>query len=807
MSQHFRITRLAWMAALLASLGFIAWSDWVRVGRVEYLTGLANDAVVDPASPTGYADGKRWLIVPEHDDATYESIAEAQLMRAEGKWRLRRAPYENAPAGRAVSSASPYHWWLLAVAAVDRALSGRPPGQAIERAALWADPLLHLLFTAAAAIFLARKLGRLEAALMALALAALYPLGAAFVPGVANAFGLTLLWGCGSVLLLLPGLKPGPAAGRWFFSAGVAGGIGLWLGAPQQAFVLEGIALGGILEAMVARRSPASAPPCWRLWAVGGAATSLLAFLLEYFPARPALRLEVNHPLYALAWLGAGELLWRLACAARPGARALKAKDWAIVAAAAIAAGALPWFQARSGTAALLSLGDGPASRLADLPGAAAASSLGAWFRRDGLSAEALATLAGLSLLLPAAWILARRGGARGGLAVAAGCVLAALPPAVLHLRDWNGLDASLAVLIVAGAAALPPGRGRWLWSTLAGVVLCLGLARLWPAPEKTRANVFTTSEAEEFYERGLAHWLRDRAGPAGAVVLAPPVRTPSVDFYGSLRGLGTPDWENRDGLAATLRIVSAGRADEAEALVREHHVDYLVLPSWDSDLDGLARLGLAQPEQSFLFQLHRWTVFDWLCPVPYELPALPGFDGQSVIVYQVTPEVSRATTISRLAEYLIEMHRSDLAAYAERALRSYPSDLGALSAMAQASLANGDQAGFARVFHLIVSNLTVRPDRPMPLDRRVSLAVILALGRRPDLARGQVQLCLEQLDESSLRFLSVDALYHFEVLARSYGLRIADPNLDALAWRLLPEELRERLRARVAGGPAEAAP
>jgi hypothetical protein len=94
-----------------------------------------------------------------------------------------------------------------------------------------------------------------------------------------------------------------------------------------------------------------------------------------------------------------------------------------------------------------------------------------------------------------------------------------------------------------------------------------------------------------------------------------------------------------------------------------------------------------------------------------------------------------------------------------------------------------------------------------MPLDRRVSLAVILALGRRPDLARGQVQLCLEQLDESSLRFLSVDALYHFEVLARSYGLRIADPNLDALAWRLLPEELRERLRARVAGGPAEAAP
>ena len=36
----------------------------------------------------------------------------------------------------------------------------------------------------------------------------------------------------------------------------------------------------------------------------------------------------------------------------------------------------------------------------------------------------------------------------------------------------------------------------------------------------------FTRLEVEGLVERGLAHWIADRADPAGAVVFAPPYRT-----------------------------------------------------------------------------------------------------------------------------------------------------------------------------------------------------------------------------------------------------------------------------------------
>jgi hypothetical protein len=372
---------------------------------------------------------------------------------------------------------------------------------------------------------------------------------------------------------------------------------------------------------------------------------------------------------------------------------------------------------------------------------------------------------------------------------------------AIHQLRWWNTVDVALLAVLVAAAASVPPSlenrtARRLLTASLAGAAI-LGCIELLPAATGASTDFkFTRAEVEGLYERALAQWIADHAGPEGATVLVPPFRTSSFCFYGGLRGLGTPNWENRDGLSATFRIVNSTRPDETEALVLQRGITHIVVPSWDTDMDNFARMGLKQPMDSFIYALHRTDggIFTWLRALPYNLPAISGFNEQSVLVLEVTDESDPATLRSRLVEYLVEMHQIDQASYSSKALQRYPGDLGALVALAQVAKAKGDDEGFAKVFSSLLSNLSSGSDRLLPFDRRASLAVVLALGGRGDLSLAQAKRCAGELDESRLRYLTTGSLYHLLVLFKHFDLEIADPNLRALSMKLLPTELRERL-------------
>ena len=126
----------------LGVIAFLVWADLGRMQHVAATTGLVELPLrLDAGSPTGYADGARTLIVPDHNNDSYHWIAQTQQMLAQREWRVRHVDYDNAPFGRAVDAPSPYRWWLGLVAWADHAVSGRSPGLSVERAALWADPL------------------------------------------------------------------------------------------------------------------------------------------------------------------------------------------------------------------------------------------------------------------------------------------------------------------------------------------------------------------------------------------------------------------------------------------------------------------------------------------------------------------------------------------------------------------------------------------------------------------------------------------------------------------------------------------
>jgi hypothetical protein len=119
------------------------------------------------------------------------------------------------------------------------------------------------------------------------------------------------------------------SARRYFIASGILGGFGLWIGATVQLFGIGLVALGAMLliffmPPRVANNSLAVSyrPALWRIWALAGAVTSVILYLVEYAPALPGMRLEVNHPLYAVSWMCAGECMTRLS--------ALKIRDAAV---------------------------------------------------------------------------------------------------------------------------------------------------------------------------------------------------------------------------------------------------------------------------------------------------------------------------------------------------------------------------------------------------------------------------------------------------------------------------------------------
>ncbi len=807
-----------WIVIPLLAAGTLVWSSDVRIHRADYVTRLVDDgAASDARSPTGYAGGLRRLIVPGHNNDCYHWIVHTQLMLARGEWRVRHIDYANAPFGYDVIAASPYRWWLGLIAAVDHAVTGRPLGAAVERAALLADPLWQLLLLAGTTIFLAWRFGAWPAALFSAAVVTLYPLAGGFLPGVPDDLTLgeaCVLW---SVLLLFaarrgagagePDSAPAASAPRgWYLAAGVVGGLGAWIALPTQVPVLVGIAMGAVAAAWLVRGDPvavARGPDTrsWRLWALGGAGTCLAAYLIEFFPAHLASwQLRAVHPLYGLAWLGVGELVGGATNWIRSGWRAWNRRSVGSAALGLAALAPLGVAMWKTHSAGFLSA-DLYGSQLTKLPDGVVAANLWQWLLRDGFTPAAWATLLPLLLLLPVAWLLVRREttpAARGALALALGPVLVAAGFAGSQLRWWNTVDGMLLVLVVVATVvirdSMPARASRWVWSGVVAVVLGFGAVQLWTPLRTGRSITLTEQEVRELIERDLAHTLARRAGSPGAIVLAPFNETASLQFYGGLRGLATLDWENRDGLVAAIRIASASTTDEALELIQRRGVNLLILPSWNTQMDDFARAGLGQLENSFIDRLHQWAVPAWLTPVPYAPPNIPGLEGLSVTIFQVVEEQGDAVAASRTAEYFVEMGQLDAAKANAQNLRRYPADVSALVARLDVALATNDQPTFDATLPLLLPRLARGADRALPWDRRVCLAVVLARGKHVDLARAQVKRCVTEMDEGKLRALSAGSLYRLQVLMKAFDLPVTDPKLRKLSLDLLPPEWRSRL-------------
>jgi hypothetical protein len=817
------------MIALFGALVVVAVDTVVRVRHIERLSGrygvMVDPPAIDPASPTGYALGRRSMFYPEGGLDTLHWVMQTQAMFATGTWRIRRVDYDNAPAGREVHWAAPFHWWLALLAGSEHRLTGEPVGLAVERAALYADPVLLGLVLLALVSLAARRFGSTAATFMAVGMVAGFPFYLFFMPAYADHHGLAETCALMTVLFLVAGggawvrtgdagaggadfsgwLPERRAARRWFAASAVAGGIGLWISAASQVPVLMGVGAGALGAGWLARRpaTPPSwrfEPTLWRWWGLVGGATSFAAYLLEYFPSHLGFRLEVNHPLYAVAWLGAGELLCRITRAFTAGGPVFRPNEklgWAL---AAVAVALLPGVILCTKRATFI-VADPFVWRLhvqAISEFESMASFLGGKPFGLGLLASCLPAL----LVVPAGGLACWRGVPRPGRAL----LVLALVPALLFLAmtgaqvRWWGIAYALlfAVLAVAFALLERPGAGR---TAARAWRLGCALAFLPGAVQAVRAigrgGEITRDDLHALAERDLAQWLRLRVGVDPAVVVSSPATTTTLIYYGGLRGLDTLYWENRAGLEHAAAIFAAPSPDQAYVLIRRYGVTHLVLVSWNLFTEDYVRLylGLARgaplPANAFIRGLLRGQGLPpWLRLLPYQLPDNPALKGETVLVFEVTPPQEPGAMAVHMTDYLVESDRMELAARMEPVLAGFPQSLPALAMLAYVQGKSGETGAFVATVDRILAS---RPaPRNLPLEDRIRLATVLAAGGRADFARDQLQQILADLDERGLRRLTTGTLRDLLNLADRLGLPIPEPRLRRLAIELLPPCLRD---------------
>jgi len=367
--------RWLWISALAVMVTMVTIDTVIHLNTTYRVSQqhLFNPPAPDNSSPTGYAFGQRDGVFPYVGMDGYHWAMQTQQMFADGTPRIRHVDYDNydnGPKGREMHWSSSFRWWVGLLAWLEHAYGGVPLPIAVEDVLPFAPTLLIVLLLIGVTPSIARRMGAGSAALLAFGMVAIGPLYETFSEGKSDHHGLAALSGLLTLLFLLAGgagwvksasddgksanaallawLPDRAQARRWFIASAITGGMGLWFSTASEAPVLAEVGLGALLATGLLGRTADKSdlakpdPTLWRVWGIAGATTSIFFYLVEYFPSHFGLRLEVNHPLYALAWAGGGELLCRLSQWWSGGKLAATPKDWLVLAGSALAVAIIP---------------------------------------------------------------------------------------------------------------------------------------------------------------------------------------------------------------------------------------------------------------------------------------------------------------------------------------------------------------------------------------------------------------------------------------------------------------------------------
>ncbi len=529
----------------------------------------------------------------------------------DGSWRLRRTNFDNPPEGREVHWNTSFAWALRVFGECWRSLSGETLQQAIFRASIWVNSLLLVGAIVAVTVLLPERLGRLRGAVVAVGMTFCPPFYEAFLPAAPDHHGAVLLcvlgmllglagsgagWTCLEKNSCLPTtLSEAQVAMR---TSAIFGAAGLWINAFSILPLIGGACLGALCAAAVGRgcreESLRYNPSLWRLWGRWGCATALGFYCLEKLPDALSLRLEVNHPFHALAWLGAGELLAAICGRVTNPSHSLRFVETAAALIALVCPGVCILFLGERVYLPLDPFLKAVHDHIAEFRPLIERLQLGL--------ADYWTTLGFLPAFPLGALVVVLAGKMAAPIRIAAAgllpCGMLALIMPFVQMR-WilvlGAVSVALAAALIPELFRLAFRRQGWDWFVgrfvVALFLLVYGVSllskQLAPALRqyfRASHDTITPLQKMALVHRELAAQIStNEPTTSSPIVLAGPSSAVMLASLGNFRTVGTFYWENREGLAKCARLMTATNRRRIVSDLTDLGITHVVILDWEN--------------------------------------------------------------------------------------------------------------------------------------------------------------------------------------------------------------------------------
>lgn len=599
--------------------------------------------------------------------------------------QLRWTTIDNAPFGREVHWNSAWGWVIASAGLLDHWLTGRPLPQAVEQVAVWVPSLALLVLTIVVSAWVARRAGGLAGLIVGIAMVGHPRIYEGFFPAYVDHHGLltvavvglclgATLMGAGWWQSDQPAVSVLPRSREGVRAAAVAsalfGAFGMWVSAASVIAPIAIVAASGFAALLVQGRRALQAgaqfdADAWRLWGRVGAAGSIFFYLVEYFPRHMGIRMEANHPFYALAWWGGAEIM------AEIGKRVLGPKSARFSGLKPLLLPALAVCVAPAtiliGGSRVFVVSDAFLSRLhydhiqEFLPLWRSIQGSGWTTFFSVVGAENIPLLAGIGLLI------AR--GTRVPVTIWFGCIAGILFTTMAWMQSrWllnsSGIQVCLTLVMLAYFCREMRPRTRWLVGVAAaGLIFAPHVyIRVVGGWGDVKARRVSPKDAQGALWRDVALALR-RSQPSGDItLLTSPNSSTAVGYFGRFKTVGTLYWENVNGLKSAAAMLAARSQDEAAALIKANKVTHVAIISEEHFIDSYYKLlhpGATNEEarKSFGLQLLLDKVVPtWLQMIPYRLPDDLAALKVNVMLFKVAFEQTPADALYSIALAKVEM-------------------------------------------------------------------------------------------------------------------------------------------------------